>query len=648
MAGTTNTNESVKVILDRILQMDPKDINMTFLQNMFAAHHNRETGQFTEPNFKPTSKIVLTPQMYKYVKEPTETTLGILILNRYLLEQNGIIQYIGYQNISIDKKGLDKLNTKVNDLVVIDKLTTDDLVNYVDSRDRLGFWCAGFLTVSITPALLLPMENVNKRKAELFKQRQADLESDSPVTQIMANNEIEKELMGMVRENLKSDSGYDFYRSGDGNLDNNYKTINVMRGAVFDEATKKYHVVDSSLMQGIKPRDITPFANSVIAAAYPSAVGTAESGYMSKQLINLLQSVKLNSDPASDCGTQVTIPVKVTDKNKQYLIYRYIKEGSKVKETTMENIDSYVGKTINMFSPQCCINKTICAKCAGSLFYRMGGNGRITDIGVFMSVITQKMLNIKLKSKHDLSQSASFMDVNHTFLTPTKHVTVTPDGWLQTNALLKLYIPKYAQDEITSYYIEATHMFCLGIAQASFCDAHGNEIEHNLMTVPTMIDLMIYGDLQEDEDNYILTYEPGANITSLGFQQNIQSVETYLNLVYLHSKVPLIPYHLMTDMMFSNLALNAQDIEGPALVYELMARRLCYTDNREVFALTYGKGGVDPLSYKKITYREAVQQSGALQAILFEDISKGINVNLAATLNGYEPEDTPFDRILRA
>lgn len=640
--------QGAKAALDRILAVDPKDINRTFLEKMFAGYHDKSKNTYHDPLFKPDMRIQLTPQQYPHIKEPIETTLGLLVMNRYLLEQFDLLKFIGYQNTPIDSKGLDKLNTKINDLVILDKIDCDTLVNYIDARDRLGFWCAAFLATSITPALLLPMENVNKRKAELFKQRQAELQSDNAVTQVMANNEIEKELMGIVRENLKNDPGYDFYRSGDGNLDNNYKTINVMRGAVFDEGTKRYQIVDSSLMEGIKPRDITPFANSIIAGAYPSAVGTAEAGYMSKQLIALTQSEHINPDPNSDCGTQATIPVMVTEKNKQYLIFRNIKEGNKIKETTLENIGDYVGKTIQMYSPQCCTQKTICAKCAGTLFYHMAG-GNVVNIGCLTSIITKKMLDLKLKSKHDLSQNAGFMDASRTFLHGTENVEVTEHGTLRTKRPLKLFVPKYT-DDVTAYYIEATEMHCLGVMPAKFYDDHGNEVLSTTMTVPTMIDLKLYQTPQEDMDNYIIEYEAGADICSLAFAQNIANVCAFFELEFLHSKVPLIPYPRIPDMMFRNMELNKIDLTGPSFIYELLARRLCRNeDGSQTFAFTYGKNpNVDPMSYTKLAYREAVQRAGAIQAMLFEDISKGINVNLANTLNGVETEDTPFDKIMRA
>jgi hypothetical protein len=57
---------------------------------------------------------------------------------------------------------------------------------------------------------------------------------------------------------------------------------------------------------------------------------------------------------------------------------------------------------------------------------------------------------------------------------------------------------------------------------------------------------------------------------------------------------------------------------------------------------------INKTGYQKLTYRNAVQKSGAVQAMLFEDISKGINVNLAKTLNGEESEETPMDLIMRS
>ena len=191
--------------MEKILNQPLDQINKAFCESLFAAYYDKATNKYMESPFNPQMRITLTPDKYKYVKEKTYTDLGRLLVNRYMLERTGFIEHIGYFNGALNDDGLADLNAKVNNCVLMDKMTTKDLGNYIDSRDRMGFWVASFLGPSITPALIRPMHDVNKRKAELFKQREAELKSDNAVTQVKAAGEIEKELIGMVKENLKQD-----------------------------------------------------------------------------------------------------------------------------------------------------------------------------------------------------------------------------------------------------------------------------------------------------------------------------------------------------------------------------------------------------------------------------------------------------------
>lgn len=634
-----------KIAVDRILKAELNQINKSFIEDLFASYHDKETGEFKQSNFLPTDEFVLTSNEYKWVDGKITTTLGTLILNRYLLERTGIIEHLHYWNTPIDSKGLGKLNVAINNLCIIDKIDTRTLGEYIDSRDRLGFWCAAFLSVSISAGLIRPMDNVNKRKAELFNEHKEDLNSDNAVTQIMTVNKIEKELMGMVRENLKNDPGYDMYASGDGNLDNNYKTINVMRGAVFNNVTKKYDIVENSLMNGVTKKDITAFANSVVAGAYPSAVGTADAGYMAKIILALLQSEHLDPNPDSDCGTTSTIPLTITNKNKQYVLFRYIDVGGKRVLTTLENIDSFVGKTVNLYSPQGCRNDAICGKCGGRLFHNLG----VTQIGLLITQITQKLLNLKLKSKHDLSQSAGIIPENYVFSEKNNYCNIE-NGILKNKTKMCMFIPKILDEngKTVGFWREPTCITCMGIFPVKFYDKNNNEILSTIMTVPAMLSFNVYSDIQEDENNFIITYEPGSDISMMGIQKNVGNVELFINQIYLYSSIAQIPYNLMTEMMFRCLEINGIDLTGPSITYEMLARRVCYSGN-STFAKTYGKNqNVDQMSYDKRPFRRAVQESGILQSILFQDISTGINKGLAQTLNNIEPVSTPLEKIIKA
>lgn len=628
--------------MEKILNADINDVSKTFLEDMFASYHDKETNQFRQSNFVPTEVITLTKKDYQWVNGSVETTTGMLLFNRYILERNGIIEHLGYWNTPIDKKGLETLTAEVNNLAILDKITIEQLGNYIDSRDRLGFWSAAFLSVSITPSLIRPMDNVNKRKAELFKQYEADIKSNNPVVQTMTVNKIEKELMTIVRENLKHDSGYDLYRSGDGNLDNNYKTINVMRGSVFNNSTKRYDVVENSLMNGVQKKDITAFANSVLAAAYPSAVGTADAGYMAKIILALLQSEHIDPNPNSDCGTNSTIPLTITKKNTKYALFRYINDNGKKVLTDLHNINNYIGKTVQLYSPQCCEKDAICGKCAGRVFHNLG----VTNVGLLVTQVTQKMLNLKLKSKHDLSQNAGIIPQEYLFLEKNDFCSVD-NGIMVNKTKVKFFIPRLLE-ELDGFSREPTNVSCMGIFPVKFYDKDDNEILSTMMIVPAVLDFNIYNDIQEDIDNYIITYDAGSEICSLGIQKNVTNVEFFINQIYLYSKSPQVPYNLMTEMMFRCLEINSIDLTGPSITYELLARRVCRTGDHS-FATTFGRNSnADPMSYTKLRFRDAVQKAGVLQSILFQDISTGMNKGLAMTLNGKEPTPTPLEKIIKA
>lgn len=630
--------------LDKILQTPVDQITKTFIESLFANYHDRDTNEFKQSPFKPTDKIELLQSQYKYVKNKVNTTLGMLIFNRYCLERTHIIEHIGYWNTTIDSDGMGDINKTVNNLCLNGKIDTKTLGDFIDSRDRLGFWCAAFLSVAISPSLLRPMEDVNKRKHELFEQYRDVLTNGTPVQQVMTANKIEKELMGMVRENLKGDYGYDLYASGDGNLDNNYKTINVMRGAVFNDITKRYDVVEASLMDGITQHDIPAFGNSVVAAAYPSAVGTAEAGYMSKQILALLQSERLDPDPESDCGTQSTIPFTILKSAKKYVLFRYIDDNGKKVLLDLNNIDSYVGQRVRLYSPQCCTQDAICGKCGGRIFHNLG----VTQIGLLSSLITQKLLNIKLKAKHDLSQNAGGIPKEQVFKDQNNYFDINENGMLVNKITMRISIPKVLE-KMSGFVKETSLITTLGVAPVDFLDRDGKPILSTLMIVPVMLNFNIYEEAQEDADSYIVTYAPGSEICSMNIQQSSANVEAFINQVYLESSKPQVPYNLLTDLMFRCLDMNRTDLTGPSITYEMIARRVCRGDGRYSFAKIYGKNpNVDQMSYRKVDFRLAVQESGVSSSLFFQDISKSINIGLSQTLNGEKPEETPLEMIINA
>ena len=645
MADANNT----KLGKQKILSTPIDQINKSFIEDLFASYHDRETNTFKYANFDCNAHIMLTPEEYPYVVGPTETSLGMLIFNRAVLEKTGVIRVMKYWNIPLGKKGMEKFESALAELVIADMISTDDQANVIDSRDRLAAWVCCYLGTAVSSSLLMPMADVNKRKAELFKQYSAEINSNDPIKQVMRTNAIESELVGMVRKNLKNaGEANDLFNSGVYNLDNNYKTINVMRGAVYNDITQKYDVVENSLMDGINKKDIPAFANSVVAGAYPSAVGTADAGYMSKQMMALLQSEELDPNPKSDCGTKATIPLTVDASMTRYLLNRNIQEGSKMVTLTTKNIGQYVGKTIRLYSPACCTHDRICAKCAGPLFHQLN----VTRIGLLCTQFTDVILNLKLKSKHNLSQSAGTMKVEQTMLSNTDKVYIK-DGYLYNKEKMRIFIPRIKDDsegdvDLVGFEQESTYITCLGIVPAKFYDKNDNETCSTLLSIPSLLSFNLYAEAQEEPDNIIITYEPDSAVTKLAIRQNVTNVEYFINQIFLYSKTAQIPYHLIVQMLFNCLMMNKIDLASPSFLYELLTRRVCRTEDNDTFAKVYGKNpSVDPLSYKKDNFRSLVQTSNFLSGLLFQDVSNSVKKGLCSTLNNRKQRETPLETIIK-
>lgn len=637
-------NGNTQIALDRILKAELQDINKDMLDSLFGGYHDRTTNKFVDPPFKPYEKIKLTKDIYPYVKEQTISTLGILFFNRYVLENSGIIQHLGYWNTPITTKTIKKLATLINNLFVLDKITAEQLGEFIDRRDMLGGWTSVSLAQSVTAGLIQTMPDVDKRKKELFAQNRDKLTSNNPVERLMTSNGIEKDLIGMVTHKLEQDDGWDMYASGVNDINNNYKNINIMRGAVYNELTKNFDVVESSLMNGITKYDIPASSNTVVAGAYPSAVGTAEAGAMSKVLLAVLQSVELDSKPDSDCGTKATIPFTITNSNKQHILYRNIIADGKSLMTDITNIDQFVGKTVRVYSPQCCLNNKICAKCAGKVFSNLG----VSKAGLLTTEVTMKLLNIKLQSKHNLSQNAGYID-KKTIFVHDSDLFKLEDGYVVNKAKMKLFVPKLLESQ-SVFEVEASSVYCMGIMPAKFYDKDGNVALSTLMTIPSLMHFNVYSEIQETPDEYILTYEPNSKIVDIAVRKSVANVEYFINQIYLLNKQPIIPYHLLTELMFRCMDINEIDLNGPTITFEFLARRLCRTESGDdTFAKVYGRNpNVDPHSYKKFWYREAVQNEGVLQGIIFQDVSKSLNVGLAATLNGKKTIESPLEKVIKA
>lgn len=381
--------------LQELLALKPDDISKTLFINYFAY---TKKGN---PRFKPNDKMVI-PKGYMNLKEDTTTTVGRFIFNKFIIEKH-FIKHVGYKNKTFTAGDVEDLEQELSELLLDEKITPDMYIEYLNKIQWLGFTNCDFMTPSMSYSTTVPLPKVMKRKQELLKEYKDDIENGNAA---IAGAKIEAELLDLAKEELKDDPAMDLYRSGSrGKFGNHYKNFSIMRGPVKDNSTGRFRLAESNYVEGIKKEEYSMFGDMIVEGAYNRAVGTRTGGYQTKRIFAAFQTVSLDK-PGSNCGTTKTLSVRLDKGNYKLYLFRYIVEGGKLKLLTNDNIKSYIGKTVNLRSPQFCTSQNLCSKCGGELYYKLG----ITNIGLTASKIGGSMLNLCLKSSHDVTLKIDTFD----------------------------------------------------------------------------------------------------------------------------------------------------------------------------------------------------------------------------------------------
>ena len=386
------------------LNLTPDDITAEFIINNFADKSEIKDGKVViiPSKYKTNDTMVLEKNEY-FNSEKITTNLGLFIYNKLIIEKN-LSEITGYVNTTITSKVHEQIESKITNALLNDNITVETMVEYLDTLEWLTKQFNSVFSGSFTMKTLKPVPSAIKLRDKLIKENKDKLEKGDIVTAVNIENEVKAE----AKKVLKNDVGMDLYDSGArGSFDNNYKNIALMRGPVFNPTTGKWDTVQSNFMEGIDKGDIPSYGNSVVTSAYPKAVGTQVSGYLSKQLIAALQTIMLDK-PGSDCGTKNHIDVLVTPWIKKDLMYRYIKSGNSYILLDETNIDKYMNTRVKLRSPMYCESEKLCSICAGKMYEKLG----IENIGLTSSKVSTTILNLNMKKFHNSTASLYKIDLN--------------------------------------------------------------------------------------------------------------------------------------------------------------------------------------------------------------------------------------------
>jgi hypothetical protein len=316
-----------------------------------------------------------------------------------MIQALGFEKIFGYLNDELIVDNYNKFEGRLTEALKNDTINTKDMIKYIDTRDWFGLAMHGVITSSFTPKVIKTPKEVIGLKNELFKKYAKEIaEGNTAVTQ-----DIEKQLIAKELEVLKGDVGLDLYTSGArGSVGNNLKNINIMRGSVYNNATGKFDVVKNSLMDLLEKDDFTAHVSTVVTGSYSRGVGTAEGGYLTKQLLQVC-SAEILGPKDSDCGSKGFITVKLTTENVKLYLYRYmVKNNGDLLMLTSDNMIEYINKEVRFRSPQYCLGISgnqhcICNKCAGDEYYILGKK----NIGLLVASASSKVTKLSLAKFHD-------------------------------------------------------------------------------------------------------------------------------------------------------------------------------------------------------------------------------------------------------
>jgi len=172
----------------------------------------------------------------------------------------------------------------------------------------------------------------------------------------------------MLKKHLK-DTGLDeLISSGAGKGWSQSRQILIAKGIVSDAEGNILPPIKRSFSEGLDPKSYLESSYGARSGMVDRVINTADTGYFSRILVYVLNSVELNPT-LKDCKTDRTVSIKLTKDLIYILRGRYIVDnrGNVVLIDTIDPM-SLEGKVVKLRTPIYCKSKKICQTCYGLSF----------------------------------------------------------------------------------------------------------------------------------------------------------------------------------------------------------------------------------------------------------------------------------------
>lgn len=377
---------------------DQKESNIPYLLHSddqdvyyFMEGDIKETLEGTvlnEPAFTFHEKLELHKGDLPNVNKTIHTTYGNALFNAIAIVYP-FGDKIPYMEGSVEVKDVEKIimakltdhPTKPDDITVAEYLKFGEATNSLVGLAQL-------CVPSATPKTMTSDPRMAELKAKLLDENKDHL--DDPV--VIAK--IEKALVDMDKAWIKGDPAEGFYTK-----DKYYAIIRKqlfgMYGAEDPFGTGiTVNLVEKSLNDGWDINNLPMLISTLREGSFMRGHQTELGGAIAKEINRYCTNSSVTEE---DCGATIGLPTKITKENKKNYLNNYIFVNGKEILTDESNIDSLVGKTVDVRSPIYCRTKGIdyCKHCSGKEISETPN-----AIGSYIADIGQTFMLASMKAMH--------------------------------------------------------------------------------------------------------------------------------------------------------------------------------------------------------------------------------------------------------
>ncbi len=375
---------------------------------------NRAIGEYEKGNLDLRDKIKVLIN-----NELVETSVGRLKFNETLPEGFKFI------NEQVNKKMVGKLAAQI-----LQDYNSEATISFLDQVETIGFKYAtksGYSTSSddfkVSPITMKLIHEVEEKENQLTQDYYNGL-----LTQAEKKRLVEEAWMEVIDkvadvtwkeyDGDRSNPLYAFEDSGALPISNPIRQIAGVKGLILDPLGNIVELpLRSSYKDGLPTLEYFVAARGTRKGLADTALKTAESGYLTRKLVDVAQDVIVREE---DCGTKEGFTLDRKEKRMQSLAERIdgrfvaedvvdtktgevlLKAGEYVSTDVAEKIDQSNVETISVRSPMTCRSKEgICQKCYGKNL----GTQQIVDLGMAVGVIAAQAMGeaatqLTLNTKH--------------------------------------------------------------------------------------------------------------------------------------------------------------------------------------------------------------------------------------------------------